>query len=281
MCFFVNTDSESDLLRENLTGDKKINNLESGVSGLIDLRKEFPNNSMIGRLKIDSLGNKINYLREVFLKCPFDMVCIDETKIDPSFPNGQFHIDGYQFPPFRVDRNKKCKGKIVFVREVIIAKRMNELESKTSEIICIELTFSKKKWLVVFANRPPRNTNKHTFFDELSISLVQITNTYENFIVTGDLNIDKLDDSRDTFFLKNLSLEKTCFKADSGTSIDVMLTNRRRSFQKTAIIETGLSDHHKLTVSFFRTHFARLSPKNIEYRNYKKFDSKSFLYELD
>ena len=95
---------------------------------------------------------------------------------------------------------------------------MRELEGKNSEIICIELTFSKKKWLVVFSDRPPRNTNKHTFFNELSISLDQITNTYENFIVTGDLNIDTLDDSMDTnsyladffgtFSLKNLNFGK-------------------------------------------------------------------------
>ena len=38
--FFVNTDSDSDLLKENVTGDKKINNLESDVSGIINLRKE-------------------------------------------------------------------------------------------------------------------------------------------------------------------------------------------------------------------------------------------------
>ena len=114
--------------------------------------------------------------------------------------------------------------------------------------------------MFIFAYRPPRNTNKHTFFDELSISLDQITFTYENFIVAGDLNIDTLDDSMDTnsyvsdfcdtFSLKNLILGKTCFKAVSGTSVDVMLTSRPRSFQKTAIVETGLSDNHKLIVSF-------------------------------
>ena len=105
------------------------------------------------------------------------------------------------------------------------------------------------------------------------------------------MNIDTLDfsidtnsyllDFCDTFFLNNLILGKTCFNAASGTSVDVMLTNRPRSFQKTAIIETGLSNRYKLIVSFFRTHFARLPPKKSEYRNYKKIDSKSFLYELD
>ena len=97
--FFVNTDSESDLLRKSVPGDKKINNLESDVSGLINLRNEFPNKPTTGYININTLGNTINYLREVFLKCPFDIVCIDETKIQPSFPDAQFHIDRYQFPP--------------------------------------------------------------------------------------------------------------------------------------------------------------------------------------
>ena len=99
---------------------------------------------------------------------------------------------------------------------------MTELEDKTSETICIELTFSKKTLLVVFPCRTPRNTNKHTFFEELSISLDYITNAYKNFIVTGDMNIDTLDDSMDTnsylsdfcdtFSLKNLILRKLVLK---------------------------------------------------------------------
>ena len=86
------------------------------------------------------------------------------------------------------------------------------------------------------------------------------------------MNIDALDDSMDTnnyltefcdtFSLKTLILGKTCFKAVSGTSVDVMLANKPRRFEKTAIIETGLSDHHKLIFSFFCTHFARLPLKN-------------------
>ena len=54
------------------------------------------------------------------------------------------------------------------------------------------------------------------------IFLNQITNSYESFIVTGDLNIDTLDDSMDTnsylsdfcdsFSLKNLILGKLALK---------------------------------------------------------------------
>ena len=71
---------------------------------------------------------------------------------------------------------KKAEGKFFLRWRVSFLKRMKELEGKTSKIICIELTFSKEKWLVAFAYRPLRNTNKDTFSDELSISLDQVTN---------------------------------------------------------------------------------------------------------
>ena len=36
------------------------------------------------------------------------------------------------------------------------------------------------------------------------------------------------------------------------TCIDLMLTNRPKSFQDTLVIETGLSDFHKMTVSVLK-----------------------------
>ena len=38
-----------------------------------------------------------------------------------------------------------------------------------------------------------------------------------------------------------------------GSSLDVILTNRPRSFQKTSVIETGISDHHILGTTLFRS----------------------------
>ena len=67
----------------------------------------------------------------------------------------------------------------------------------------------------------------------------------------------------------------------SATSIDVFLTNRTRSSHNTAIIENGISDHHKLITSFFKSHFERIPPKIIEYRNYKKFYVTNVLRALD
>ena len=60
-----------------------------------------------------------------------------------------------------------------------------------------------------------------------------------------------------------------------------MLANRPRRFHNTSLIETGLSDCHKMIVSVFRAFFKRLPAKVIEYRNYKTFDQNEFLRNLD
>ena len=133
---------------------------KSDLLGLIKLRKENPNNPNIAYLNINSLKEKIINLREICLKSSIDILCVDETKLDASYPNAQFHIGGYQFSPFRRDRNKHGGGKMVFVRNSIIAKGLESLEGKESDAICIEVTISNNKWCITFADRPPLNEKK-------------------------------------------------------------------------------------------------------------------------
>ena len=50
-----------------------------------------------------------------------------------------------------------------------------------------------------------------------------------------------------------------------------MLTNRHRSFQNSCVIETSLSDFHKMTVPVLRPFLKKPEPKIIFYRDYKNF----------
>ena len=122
-------------------------------------------------------------------KVLIDILCIDEKKLDDTFPDAQFKINNYQYLPFRRDRNSKGGGKIVYIRQGLISKRLSKFESNGIETICIEFTISKKKWCILFGYRPP-NLDKNTFFSEISNNLSLIINEYENVIVAGDLNID-------------------------------------------------------------------------------------------
>ena len=107
----------------------------------------------------------------------------------------------------------------------------------------------------------------------------------------GDLHIDTADKTKgtctylselcDTFSLTNIINGKTCFKAQKGASIDVLLTNRPGSFHKTGIFETGISNHHKLILSVFHSYFTHIPPKTNEYRNNKTFNETVFIHDLD
>ena len=100
-------------------------------------------NPIVSYLNINHFENKVIHFREICHQALIDFICVDETKLDSSYPDSQFYIDGYQFPLFRIDRNKYRGGKIVYVREGFIAKKLVNLEGNISETICIEVTISK------------------------------------------------------------------------------------------------------------------------------------------
>ena len=68
---------------------------ESDLEGLINLRRAYQNNPLIAYLSINSLREKITSLREILKKAKTDLLSIDETKLDSSFPNHQLRMEGY------------------------------------------------------------------------------------------------------------------------------------------------------------------------------------------
>ena len=68
-------------------------------------------------LNINSLRNKTNLLANI-TKDKIDILMISETKLDSSFPKGQFHLHGFS-EPYRLDRNGNGDGILVFICEDI------------------------------------------------------------------------------------------------------------------------------------------------------------------
>ena len=82
--------------------------------------------------------------------------------------------------------------------------------------------------------------------------------------------------------LKNMVKEPTCFKnTENPSCVDLVLTNRYRSFQNTVTIETGLSDFHKMTLTILKTCFKKGPPKIISYRDYSRYSPHIFRLDLD
>ena len=66
----------------------------------------------------------------------------------------------------------------------------------------------------------------------------------------------------------------TCYKnPDKPTCVDVILTNCPGSFQNSCVVETRLSDFHKMVVTVMKTSYRENQPEIIHYRNYKNFSN--------
>ena len=64
-----------------------------------------------------------------------------ETKLDPSFPTGQFHNHGFS-EPYRFDKNSSGEGILLHIREDIPSKLI--LTKMTIEGIFVEINLRKK-----------------------------------------------------------------------------------------------------------------------------------------
>ena len=73
-----------------------------------------------------------------------------------------------------------------------------------------------------------------------------------------------------TYNLKCLVKESTCFKnVDRPSCFILIQSDKSLYFQNTSVIETGLSDLHKLTVTTMKSSFQKQEPVTLNYRNYK------------
>ena len=172
---------------------------------------------------------------------------------------------------------------MVFVREDIPAKELSS-EEKPIEAFFFELNLHKKKWLVCCSYNPHKS-NISSHLNDLGKSIDLYSAHYDNIILLGDFNVS-IDDPHMDFFceayrLKSIIKDATCFKnLENPSCIDVILTNSPYSFQNSCVIETGLSDFHKMTVSVMKTTFQKLKPKIVQYRDYTKFSNDEFRKKL-
>ncbi len=281
----------SNLPSPSLTASSKSDIFDFSVDlqNLFELRTQYHNHPIIGFLNINSIRYKIIDLRIIIERFLPDILVIEETKLSSEFNNNAFLINNYKAPMCH-DRDEFGGGLMQYVRKGVVCNRVPSYEVSSLELICSELTVNKKKWIIYSIYRPPERSNLDPFFSALSLSLNSALDKYDNVIIMGDININTFDKADaayqklasfcDVFGLSNLVTAKTCFTRNGSSSIDVILTNRVKSFQKTSVFETGLSDYHGLVLTILKSHIPRLKPKIIKYRNYKKFDPAKFLADV-
>ena len=80
---------------------------------------------------------------------------------------------------------------------------------------------------------------------------------------------------------RNFIKEPKCFKnPENSTCIDWILKNKPHSSKNTYVIDTGLSDFHKMIVAVIKMHFPKIKPQVVSYRKYEDFYKETFLDSL-
>ena len=92
-----------------------------------------------------------------------DIFVLTETKLEDSFPNSQFLVDGFS-EPFRIDRNRSGGGVMIYVRDVIPSKFLTKhFFPNDIEDLFVELNFRKCKWLLLGTYHPPSQSDQYFF----------------------------------------------------------------------------------------------------------------------
>ena len=127
------------------------------------LKLDNPYNPILAHININSIYYKPADLFNL-IDSDIDVLVIGETKLDSSFPNSQFDVDGHK-SPFRKDRNSNGGGLLIYVKDDIPSCKLSDHlpQPDNIEIIATQLNFRKQKWLFMGIYRS-KSINK-IFFD--------------------------------------------------------------------------------------------------------------------
>ena len=209
-----------------------------------------------------------------------DLRMISETKLDSSFPNAQIYLKSYS-KPYRLDRNSKGEGIVLYVREEISSKLINSsCTNHEKEYFLVELNLRKQKYLII-CNYNPHKTTIKGHLECISKYIDSHSSKYGNFLLLGDFNSKPTEEAMKSFCQiynsKNLLGKPTSYKNPTNPlCVDLILTNKPRRFHNSWKFKTGLSDFHKMTLTVLKSSFVIQKLKILNYRNYKFFNNTLF-----
>ena len=139
---------------------------------------------IVGQLNINSIRNKFDFLAQQ-VKGNIDILMISETKLDESFPVGQFLINGDSVSS-RFDRNGNGGGILLYIREDIPSKLLSIYQDIARFSVEINLR-GNKKWLLSCSYNP-KKVRISNHLAELSKSTDSYLTKSDQLLFLGDFN---------------------------------------------------------------------------------------------
>ena len=247
-------------------------------------RKTHKHNFIFVHVNINSYRHKFAPLQEILRGRFVDLLIISESKLDESFPNSQFNVEGYTI--HRQDKSASSGGLILYIRADIAHRRMPKFECNCFgiESICLEVKNGTSKSLITSIYKHPQVSDS-TFSSHISDMADKQFLYHDDLTFIGDMNCcprksDIIKSFCDIYDPKNLIVSPTCHKGNNPTLLDVILVSKPRRFAKTLNCECILSDFHNFVGAATKKHLPLSEPRRIIYRSYKHFDDDAFINDV-
>ena len=271
----------------NISGSDSGSYIERNTEDIIRNLSPYANKyCVIGSFNINSLSGKFSEVQEWIQV--FEILTIQETKIDSSFPNSQFAIEGYNM--YRRDRKKGGGVIVLYIRKTIPSYRLR-IKCNEVEAIVGDIQIGQQHISLICGFKPP-SVNNNTFSDEIYGLLDAAISNRSNLICLGDLDCDilhPLEDGKegrawldicDIYDLQNLICEPTRISKTRESCLDLIVTNAPVFALHSGTLEAGLSDH-KLVYTVLNRKVMKPKTVFVKRRCFKNFDKEAFNKDLD
>ena len=265
--------------------------LDESAVGVKKERHKDARNILIFHLNVNSLQNKVEEIAMLVEDFKAQVVFLTEMKIDKSYPNRQFAIEGYKM--YRNDKKNGGGGVMAYVASKLTSKKLKLPRSfSTIEVLAIEATLGRHEAIMFGVYRPPKALGPDYYIrleDEFNELCTWASLEKQFVMVTGDLNLNRLrPDQREGKILCDLDevhgLEclvtmPTRVTDTTESLLDVILTNKPHYFKESGVYNPEVSDHefaYGMLIEKVKHHQSKV----VTFRDFKKLDEESLRENL-
>ncbi len=218
---------------------------------------------------------------------PFDILAINESKIDPTIRDSEIYINNYSI--VRFDRNRFGGGVALYIKNTIPYTERKDLVPDNLEMICVEINRQHSRpFLITTWYRPPNS--ELDIFNNFELFPFKCDMENKELIIVGDLNCDvnkvpldspthKLQTLSSLYQLTQVINDPTRVTETTSTLIDLILTNKAENISCAGVLHLGISDH-SLVYAVSKFELSKSRPSIKEVRDFKYFSDSDFRADL-
>lgn len=221
-------------------------------------------------LNAQSLNNKLDEFRNLFISSGVDIVCISETWFHSSISDTVYQLPGFSL--FRADRVTNAGGVCIYIRKDIKCKIILKSEPNSPiEYLFLEVAMNYvDKLLVGCVYRPNRNIP----LEALILNIQDVTLPYKDIIIAGDFNSNLIVDNTLREYMLAIDLHPTNntipthYTPTLNSLLDIFFVNHKSRVLLYDQLSASMFSKHDLIFMIYDVNLS-MSDTKITYRDFR------------